>query len=24
MPPNDKVCEADAKTLVDWVLSLAK
>ena len=24
MPPNDKVSEADAKTLVDWVLSLAK
>lgn len=24
MPPNDKVSEADARTLVDWVLSLAK
>ena len=24
MPPNDKVSEADAKILVDWVLSLAK
>jgi len=24
MPPNDKVSDADAKTLVDWVLSLAK
>jgi cytochrome c len=24
MPPNDKVSEADVKTLVDWVLSLAK
>ena len=24
MPPNDKVSDADAKILVDWVLSLAK